>query len=82
MYIDARDAIHEAAGIEVRPGRVRADWAYARATLPEHNLIFWDLGAEGTDYLEMARRAALEPKTFIYSQQAEHTRYWSRGRPR
>ncbi len=73
--------VPEVLGFEFGQGDL-VDWAAARAVLPEHNLIFWDLGADGTDYLVKARRAALEPRTFIYSQQLEHVHYWSAGRKR
>jgi hypothetical protein len=58
--------VPEVVGVEFGQGSL-VDWAAARRQMPDRTLIFWDLEQEGTAYLERAARAALEPKTCIYS---------------
>lgn len=66
----------EVLGVEFGQGDL-VDWAAARRHLPDRALVFWDLGQEGATYLERAGLMATRPRTFIYSQNLEHARFWS-----
>jgi hypothetical protein len=72
--------VPEVVGVEFGQGDL-VDWEAARRQLPGRALAFWDLGQEGTSYLDRAAEAACRPRTFIYTQNTEHARYWARWKP-